>query len=122
MTTIEAFKVHGIDFERTGDCTQCGGCDAECSTCPHGELKGKKWYCSIYDPDTRGKVCDYCTNNPDSSWYRNGDPVTHQVCIDFPDHPWIGVVRSGECAYKFTRKDTQSMDTVPFVDGKFIKS
>jgi len=119
---MKNFKVHGIDFERTGNCNQCGGCDHECSICPHGELKNGKWDCNIRTPDIRSKVCEHCTTNIDSHWYKEGKNVTHQVCIDFPNHPWLNVIRSGKCAYNFTRKDNNSMDNLPFVKGGFIKN
>lgn len=112
------FTAHGIQFERTGSCTNCGGCDSDCSNCPHGKLTDGKWLCEIYE--TRGEVCKYCTENKDSSWYRDGKEVTHQVCIDFPNHPWLNVVRKGVCTYQFRRVDNKSMDTLPFVKSTFI--
>ena len=66
-------------------------------------------------------MCDYCTNNSESRWYNDGKDVTHQVCVDFPDHPWLHVVRKGLCNYQFKKVNNQSMDDLPFVDGKFIK-
>jgi len=94
-------KVHGVNFVRTGSCNQCKGCEPDCIACPHGERKADgKVYCKIQD--TKEDVCDYCTNNSDSEWYKKGREVTHQVCIDFPDHPWLGVIKKGICNYKFT--------------------
>jgi hypothetical protein len=44
--------------------------------------------------------------------------MTHQGCIDFPDNPWINVVRDGVCAFTFERKDGGSMDDLPFLNGQ----
>ena len=108
----DKFKAHGCEFIRTGKCNQCSGCDHVCMSCPHGERrKDGKVYCKIQN--TKGEVCDYCTNNPDSKWYKNGDEVTHQVCIDFPNHPWLGVIKKGICNYKFkpiTKKDEEKFN------------
>ena len=47
---MELFKVHNIEFGRSGTCNQCGGCARECLVCPHGESDGKGGsICTIYD-------------------------------------------------------------------------
>ena len=92
--------MHGINFIRTGTCTQCGGCDHECSVCPHGVLIDKKWSCAIYA--TRSEVCAKCTDDVGGVWYRQGEKVTHQLCVDFQTHPFIYVIYKGLCGYVFT--------------------
>jgi hypothetical protein len=59
--------------------------------------------CKIYSK--RDQYCNVCG-------------MTHQGCIDFPDNPWIYVVRDGICAYTFERKDGGSMDDLPFLNGQ----
>ena len=44
--------------------------------------------------------------------------MTHQGCIDYPDNPWIGRVRSSECGFTFEREDGGSMDDLPFLNGQ----
>lgn len=100
-------RAHGIEFIRRGTCQQCGACG--CGECPHHyEQAGKHW-CAIYA--TRHLVCEACSEAA-------GEEVTHGSCVGFPDNPWIGVVRSGACAYRFERADGGSMDDLPFLDGE----
>ena len=114
---MEEFTVHGITFVRSGKCTNCGGCDSKCGVCPHGKRVDGVWYCSIYEK--LGEYCETCTFNKDSFWYHNGESVNHDICKTFPNHPWIKVVRNGKCTYKFVRKDGKSMNSIPFVGGKY---
>ena len=89
------FTVHGKRFKRTGSCNQCSGCYNACiNKCPHGEPTGDGGArCTIYD--RRGEVCEECD--------KYGFKVTHQVCIDFPNHPWLRVIEDGVCNYTFTK-------------------
>jgi len=117
MATKE-FSVHGVKFVRKGFCNQCGGCDRECLECPHGERREDgKVYCKIQDH--KSEVCEYCTNNPESSWYRDGKPVTHQICVDFPNHPFLDVIKSGKCNYKFTPKTDMDKDKFSALTDKW---
>ena len=93
---------HGIIFIRSGECSQCGACGCERDNCPHFELKQGVPSCKIYT--RRDRHCNTCSR-------------THQGCIDFPDNPWIGVVRDGTCAFTFERQDGGSMDELPFLNG-----
>jgi hypothetical protein len=34
-------------------------------------------------------------------WYNNGRKVTHQTCADFPNHPFLRVIKEGICGFKF---------------------
>ena len=106
------FKVHNIEFIRSGSCNQCGGCGDKCVKCPHGEPYKDGSKCTIYD--TRNLHCKEC-----SEIHR--EFINHQICIDFPNHPWLDVIRRGICSYKFERVDGGSMDDLPFVSGKFLK-
>lgn len=100
---------HGITFIRTGICNQCGACG--CSKVPcqhHHELDGKH-FCDIYY--RRDIVCKKCSQI-------EGEKITHQTCIAFPDNPWVHVIRQGRCGFAFERVDGRSMDDLPFLDGK----
>ena len=93
-------KCHGILFERKGDCNRCGACGCERRNCPHFSWDNGLATCSIQD--TKEEVCTVCTKNKKGGWYREGKPVTHQQCEDFPEHPFLNVIRKGECNYTFT--------------------
>lgn len=99
-STIE---IHGLLFAKTGICDhkKCHGCEHECSVCPHGLQTPSKryWYCGIQE--TKTSVCDICTNDPESVWYNEGEQVTHQICEDFPSHPFLYVIHHGICAIQF---------------------
>ena len=97
------FTVHGITFIRSGECSQCGACGCDRDGCPHFMIKQGVPTCKIYTK--RDQYCNVCG-------------MTHQGCIDFPDNPWIYVVRDGICAYTFERKDGGSMDDLPFLNGQ----
>jgi hypothetical protein len=97
---------HGIEFVREGECRQCGACGCK-KECPHYEAEdtGLFWVsrCTIYH--RRDEFCVECGTD-------------HASCIGYPDNPWIGVVRTGACVYKFTRVDGGSMDDLPFLYGQ----
>lgn len=99
----DLFDVHGFTFVRSGECLQCGLCGCEKLGCPHFEWRGSKAHCRIYKD--RADHCDVCG-------------MTHQSCIDFPDNPWIWVVRDGQCGYTFERVDQGNMDDLPFLNGE----
>ena len=105
------YTVHGINFERTGECNQCKGCSDRCIECPHGESTETGSKCTIYD--TRHLYCSECSKI-------HQRPFTHQGCIDFPNHPWLHVIRDGICNYKFKRIDGKSMNDLPFMNGRFL--
>lgn len=108
-------EVHGITFIRTGSCHQCGACGCDKWPCPHldlvGVLKDGKFRCLIYEH--RENVCKECG---DTIFFEEN--FTHRGCIQFPDNPWIRVVREGKCGYKFERADGGSMDDLPFLNGE----
>ena len=90
-------KVHGIEFIRYGSCHQCGACGCNKEPCPHHYMKDGLHWCAIYD-------------ERENTEYAN--------CILFPDNPWVWMVRRGICGYHFRRVDGESMDNLPFLDGK----
>lgn len=98
MCEIRTFRVHGVNYIRTGSCKRCGECEK--TTCPHLAQEGTLSCCLIHEKD-RAAVCEECTNDKNSYFYRGGRPVTHQVCIVFPDHPFLRVIKEGICGYKF---------------------
>jgi len=111
LETTHTFRQ--CNFERTGKCDQCIGCEHDCEECPHGERRGSKMYCKVYD--TRGDVCEYCTNTEGSIFYNNGKDVTHQTCVDHPAHPNLYVIKNDICAYKFepvTQDDADKFDEI----------
>ena len=91
----DEITIHGINFIRTGKCNSCPGCARVCLECPHGILKDGKQFCTIYN--RREKVCPECSAE-------RGKLITHVVCITFPSHPFLRVIKSGICAYKFKPK------------------
>lgn len=97
------FTVHGITFIRSGGCHQCGACGCEKLNCPHFMIQQGKAHCKVYTK--RAEFCDVCGQ-------------THQMCIDFPGHPWTRVVRDGTCGFTFEREDGGSMDNLPFLNGE----
>lgn len=103
------FRVHGITFVRTGNCVPCSGCYQSCVVgCPHGEEDADgNPHCTIHD--TKSEGCRECSDIEERG-------VTHQVCADFPDHPWLSVIKTGMCSYKFRRVDGLSMKALPFMD------
>ncbi len=100
MTEI---TVHGIRFIRSGECSRCGACGCERDGCPHFEHKQGLASCKIYN--RRDRFCAQCD-------------TAHQGCIEFPDNPWIHVVRDGRCSFTFKRLDGGSMDDLPFLNGE----
>ena len=109
------FTVHGIEFERSGECTRCTGCSERClNHCPHGKPdRNGGSICTVHS--RKHLPCKECSD-------KSKRLVTHQVCIDFPDHPWLHVMRSGKCeGYSFKRTDGGSVDELPFVDGTYLE-
>ncbi len=104
--------VHKIDFLRAGECSRCGEC---CF----------KWNCRHLSMDAEGlRVCDVqgrkrdfckeCTEDPDGSFYQQGAPVDHAVCAEFPNHPWLNLIKDGICSYQFQRlNETGDPDSKP---------
>jgi hypothetical protein len=93
------FKVHGINYKRTGKCDRCPENQPApcCSDCVHFKIVNGKNTCLIYDK--RHEVCKECSEAESQSGEKK--KVTHQVCIDFPTNPWLWVVKKGLCNYKF---------------------
>ena len=104
---ITIITVHGIEFDRKGKCNSCGLCD--CGDCVHADVSKNMAYCKIYD--TRDQICKECSD-------ARGREVTHQNCIDYPQHPYLLLQRKGLCGYYFERTDHQSMDTIPLLNGE----
>jgi len=101
-------EVHGIKFNRSGSCKQCGLCG--CNRCPHGVLKDGKWTCSIYE--TREEVCKPCSE-------KKGKDMTHQQCIDFPNHPFLWVINQKKCGYTFTPVKQEDQTKLDKLEVKF---
>jgi len=92
-------KIHGVIFKRSGECNRCPATQPApcCLGCPHFEIRGGKNTCMIYNK--RADVCTVCSAAA-------GRDVTHQVCIDFPSHPWLRVCTDGLCCYVWEAYDT----------------
>lgn len=112
--------VHGISFVRTGKCNRCGACNCEKFNCPHFSWDAEhKTVCSIHDKLT--KVCKVCTEDEKGTFYDDGKPVTHQMCADFPSHPWLNVIKEGKCGYKFTEIKIGGISKKDILDAKWVK-
>ena len=101
-------RVHGIPFKRTGSCNRCGLCCVN-EPCGHYEVIEGLPTCLIYH--TRDQKCEACST-------REGKDVDHSMCIRFPEHPWLNVMRNNECSYRFTRLDEKgkaSKEPLPFI-------
>ena len=96
--------VHSVAFHRSGECNRCGACNCEKLNCRHFSWDEKGLVtCDIHDKKT--EVCKECTNDKDAFCYMNGALVTHQMCEDYPDHPWLTVIREGKCEFRFEKID-----------------
>ena len=97
--TGDEITVHGETYIRSGTCIPCEGCFNACvNKCPHGIDNGDGTpRCGSHE--AKGHVCEPCTDE------NMGRRVDHQVCVDFPDNPFLDVIRSGVCAYEFRPKD-----------------
>jgi len=78
--------VHGVQFIRSGTCNRCGICCVD-ETCSHYAVINNVPTCKIY-------------NKRNQSCQEHGG-ITHSVCVAFPDHPWLKVIKNGECSYQF---------------------
>jgi hypothetical protein len=109
---------HGIDFKRSGSCIRCGSCCK--STCPHLSWDQAIAICDLGGIDeAKPGVCSTCTADENSPWYDGGEDVTHAVCEDFPNHPFLSVVKSDVCGFSFQRLDIKgrpSGEPLPFGD------
>ena len=100
--------VHKVPFVRTGSCNQCGACNCKKFNCPHFSLdQDGLTLCSIHDK--LNEVCKICTNSKSSGFYEKGREIIHKMCADFPDHPWLKVIRNGECSYHFEEIKTDGI-------------
>ena len=105
--------VHGVPFVRTGLCNRCPGISAPCCIdCSHLEYKSGVNTCLIYKQ--RKQVCKSCSDI-------KGKDVTHEVCIDFPDHPWLDVIKKGQCAYTFIENKIDGISKKDILDAEWGK-
>lgn len=114
-------RVHGINFHREGECNRCGACACEKFGCPHFSWEGDLATCDVVD---KYAVCPVCTGNPDGPFYREGKDITHAECGDFPNHPFLRVIKDGVCGYTFKRlndKEEVSIEPLPFNADPVVK-
>ena len=104
--------VHGIKFNRSGSCNRCpkekeAPC---CLGCPHFKNIEGVNTCLIYDK--REQICEECSI---------GRPIkrTHINCINFPDHPWLGVIKNGKCIYKFETINSTELSKLSDLNTKW---
>lgn len=64
--------------------------------------KGDKYFCYIYEDKDKMLDCKRCRYDEDSPWYNQGKKVDHKICLRFPTQPFMRVIESGECGFKFT--------------------
>lgn len=97
-------RVHGIAFHRIGECNRCVGRESCCPRdCPHLEYREGGDWCAIHDRQNEPCWCG----------------ESHQVCAEFPDHPWLAVIKNDQCAYSFIRLDelgNPSSEPLPFME------
>ena len=89
MKKVYSYK--GKKYHRIGKCNRCGACRLKC---PHFKWVNGLATCMIYDK--RSEICEEC-----SAKYAGKRKITHQNCINFPNHPGLSVIESGKCGYKF---------------------
>ena len=87
--------VHGVSFIRSGSCNRCGICCVD-ENCSHYAVVNNVPTCKIY-------------NNRNQSCPDHGG-ITHSVCVDFPNHPWLKVIKNSECSYQFTCLNEQETE------------
>lgn len=105
------YHSHGVNYIRTGSCRQCGACEKE--TCPHFSMEGDVSVCAVHDK--KGQFCKSCTEDKSGYWYNPKRQINHQECADFPDNPFVRVVREGICGFKFkpeTEADRKKHETL----------
>jgi hypothetical protein len=104
--TTREFTCHGVTYVRSGSCHRCGSCEKP--ECPHLSWDNQgKALCGIHN--RLGKklyFCSDCQNDIDGIWGSRGLTVsiTHMICFDFPNHPFLRVIRDGICGYTFEPK------------------
>ena len=112
--------VHKIPFHRSGRCDRCFGRGKPACNCkPFGEAVGLEGDCphlaldgtnACLIHDSRSEHCATC-------WPGEKDK-THQFCIDFPNHPWLAVIKDERCSYIFTRlNESGEVDDTPLPFG-----
>ena len=103
------FTVHGVTYIRSGECSRCGDC-CRGKSCPHFTDGTPETTCEIHRIRHKtGPVtflCHECATNVDAYFYkaRSGYEVKHTICNDFPNHPFLSVIKSSSCSYVFTPK------------------
>ena len=105
-------KVHGCNFIRTGKCNRCGICCMD-DKCPHFKWIDGVATCLIYDK--RAEECEECKKRLG----KEGKSFTHQVCIDFPNHPFLKVIHKKECSYTFKPLTKEDEDKVGKLDIRY---
>ena len=105
--------VHGVDFTRSGSCNRCPGISAPCCIdCPHLEFKDGVNTCLIYKK--RDITCKSCSDI-------KGKDVNHNVCIEFPDHPWLNVIKKNQCSYTFFENKIGGISKKDILDAEWVK-
>ena len=83
-------------YIRIGHCNNCGFCCRKNHIdCPHLITTNETTSCSIRDK--LSEICEVCSER----LYKGKKKMTHKVCIDFPDHPYLGCLKTGKCGYRF---------------------
>lgn len=101
--------IHGVTYIRSGRCSRCGDCCRQ-KPCPHFTDELPETTCEIHkNRHKTGPVaflCHECVTNVDAYFYKNvlGYEVKHTICNDFPNHPFLRVIKLGTCSYVFTPK------------------
>lgn len=104
----KSFTTHKINFKRTGECNRCPGVNPApcCIDCPHFDVISGVNTCLIYN--TRNQICKECSQ-------KRGKDITHNVCIEFPNHAWLNILKSDNCGYTFeplTKEDEDKFNNL----------
>ena len=106
--------VHGVPFVRSGICNRCPGISAPCCIgCPHLEFKDGINTCLIYN--TRDINCGECCKSLGKKKYN------HSVCIRFPSHPWLNVIKKDQCSYTFFENKINGISKKDILDAEWVK-
>ena len=99
------FTVHGVTYIRSGECSRCGTCCRE-KTCLHF-IDETPATCDVFkDRNKTVFFCSECETNSSAYFYKDkpGYQVKHTICNDFPNHPFLAVIKNVICSYIFTPK------------------
>lgn len=99
MSEPVVFETADSIYRREGTCNNCGAC-CKNEQCPHLVKQGDIFLCGIWEH--LAEPCIPCS----AELIRLGKPkrYTHAVCIRFPDHPFLDVIKNKKCSFTFVEE------------------